>query len=96
MEPKGKSLTENEQSNEENSILPKELGSNSPSFSEIIEQKRNRLKIEDTHKRQTYFIRRDLIKEIEYLSKQEPRGFKTDLVNYAIEKLLREEFKKNL
>lgn len=74
----------------------KELEPVKPSFNEIIERKRKRLTIEDTHKRQTYFIRRDLIKEIEQLSKKEPRGFKTDLVNYAIEKLLREEFGKDI
>jgi hypothetical protein len=44
--------------------------------------------IEDTHTRQTYLIRNDLISRLERLSKGQRRGFKTEFVNDALELLL--------
>lgn len=44
--------------------------------------------IEDTHTRQTYLIRNDLIARLERLAKGQRRGFKTEFVNDALELLL--------
>ena len=50
--------------------------------------------VEDTHVRQTYLIRKDLIDELNELAKGKSRGFKTRVVNQALEyaiKMLKDE-----
>ena len=46
-------------------------------------------KVEDTHKRSTFNVKRDLIKRLDKLSKGK-HGFKTHFINYAIESSLDE------
>lgn len=46
-------------------------------------------KVEDTHKRSTFNVRRDLLKRLHKLSKGK-HGFKTQFINYAIESTLDE------
>lgn len=46
--------------------------------------------VEETHTRQTYLIRNDLIKRLEKIAKKQDRGFKTALVNEGIKRLLDE------
>ena len=57
---------------------------------QAFEKKTKRETVEDTHTRQTYLIRNDLIKRMDKLAKNKARGFKTMLVNHAIEKVLEE------
>ncbi|MGV3463697.1 MAG: hypothetical protein ACO1OT_00190 [Heyndrickxia sp.] len=52
------------------------------------EKDRKKLTFEMTHTRQTYFIKNDLIKKLNALAKKEKNGFKTYLVNYALEQVL--------
>lgn len=53
-------------------------------------QNKKKPTVEETHTRQTYLIRNELIAELEQLAKGQDRGFKTQLVNYALEKAIRE------
>lgn len=46
--------------------------------------------VEETHTRQTYLIRNQLIDQLEELAKGKDRGFKTQLVNYAIEQAIKQ------
>lgn len=57
---------------------------------QAFEKKTKRETVEDTHTRQTYLVRNDLIKRLDKLAKNKARGFKTMLVNHAIEKVLEE------
>lgn len=45
-------------------------------------------KMEDTHTRSTFLIRKDLANRLEKLSAKEKRGFKTRFINRAIEVML--------
>ncbi len=47
-------------------------------------------RMEDQFTRSTYFIRNNLLKTLDKMSKNEDRGFKTHFVNTAIEKLMLE------
>ncbi|GMA65966.1 hypothetical protein [Alicyclobacillus fastidiosus] len=58
-----------------------------------IEEFEKRIKkptIEETHTRGTWLVRNDLLKRLEKLAKNQQRGFKTHLVNYALERILDE------
>lgn len=44
--------------------------------------------VEETHTRQTYLIKNELISKLEELAAGKDRGFKTHLVNYAIEQVI--------
>jgi hypothetical protein len=46
--------------------------------------------VEETHTRQTYLIKNELIAELEKLAAGKDRGFKTHLVNYAIEQAIKQ------
>ena len=45
-------------------------------------------KVEDTHTRDTYLIRNDLLERFNKLAKNEKKGFKMRLINYVLEKEL--------
>lgn len=55
-----------------------------------FEEKKSKPTIEETHTRQTYLIRNDLIERLNKLARRKDRGFKTHLINYAIEQALNE------
>jgi len=57
---------------------------------EEFEKRLKRPKIEDTHSRATWLVKNDLLKRLERLAKNQERGFKTHLVNYALERILEE------
>jgi len=44
--------------------------------------------IEETHKRQTFLVKKDLIIRLDELAKKKRKGFKTEFINFAIENLL--------
>lgn len=46
--------------------------------------------IEQTHTRATWLIRNDLLKRLDKIAKNQHRGFKTHIINYAIERILDE------
>jgi hypothetical protein len=46
--------------------------------------------VEETHTRQTYLIKNELIAKLEELAAGKDRGFKTHLVNYAIEQAIKQ------
>lgn len=54
----------------------------------------NKEKLADTHERTTFYVRKDLNKRLDKLSKNK-RGFKKIFINIAIESLLNEMEKKN-
>lgn len=54
----------------------------------------NQEKLEDTHERTTFYVRKDLNKRLDKLSKSKKRGFKKIFINIAIESLLNEMEKK--
>jgi hypothetical protein len=64
-------------------------------LTEIIQEKENKLTFEEQHTRETFFIRNDLRTRFIELAKQHKRGFKTEIINYALEKALDEIEKKN-
>lgn len=48
-------------------------------------------KVSDTHKRATFLVRKELLKKIDTLAKDQ-HGFKTSFINFAIEKALIDTF----
>lgn len=57
-------------------------------LSKIVKKKE---KVEDTHTRRTFLVRNELLKELDDLASQiNNTGFKTEFINYAIEKGLLE------
>lgn len=62
------------------------------SFFEEMERRRRKPTFDQLHDRQTFFVRKNYIREIDKLSQKYSRGFKTAFINHAIAKLLREEF----
>lgn len=51
---------------------------------------KNKKTIDQTHTRQTYLVRNELIKRMNKLSKSQGKGFKTKVVNHALEMVLDE------
>ncbi|KXY33310.1 hypothetical protein [Bacillus sp. FSL K6-0067] len=93
-------LADNEKINERQEILKQVQESNKDNIHEPLQNheyihdnfteqflKRFSKKItkEDTHTRQTWLIKNDTIKRLERLSKGKRKGFKTELVNQALE-----------
>lgn len=64
-------------------------------FIQQFKEKAQKPTIEETHTRQTYLIKNEILTRLNKLAKGEKRGFKTDLVNYAIEKVIDEIENKN-
>lgn len=60
----------------------------------LVESKRKRKTIEDTHKRATFLFRKDLSKKLDKLIEEEDGLTKTAFINLAIEVLLKEYKKK--
>jgi len=60
------------------------------SFMEQFQKKINRPTVEQTHRRQTYLIHKELISRLERISKGQPKGFKTAVVNEGIRRVLDE------
>lgn len=85
-----KSNTKTEQSNGTVNSNSKTEQLNDADFLKQFKEKVQKPTIEDTHTRQTYLIRNDLLKRMNKAAKGKKRGFKTDLVNFAIEKVLDE------
>lgn len=84
-----KTVNSNSITEQSNVTIKQEEGGDS-GFLKAYEEKAKRKTIEETHTRQTYLIRNDLIKRMERLAEKKERGFKTALVNHAIEKVLEE------
>lgn len=55
---------------------------------QFLEQFNKKVTKEDTHTRQTWLIKNETIKRLEKLSKGKKKGFKTELVNQALEMFL--------
>ncbi|HDR4393044.1 hypothetical protein V4C29_23900 [Bacillus cereus] len=55
---------------------------------QFLEQFNKKVTKEDTHTRQTWLIKNETVKRLEKLSKGKRKGFKTELVNQAIEMIL--------
>ena|SRR5699024_3598487 len=55
----------------------------------IIDLVKKKERVEDTHTRNTFLIRNDLIQRLNHYSKHR-RGFKTEFINYVIEQGLDE------
>ncbi|MGE6964187.1 hypothetical protein ACQKIW_31010 [Bacillus thuringiensis] len=55
---------------------------------QFLEQFSNNATKEDTHTRQTWLIKNETIKRLDKLSKGKRKGFKTELVNQALEMFL--------
>lgn len=51
---------------------------------------KSRQTVEDTHTRKTFIVRNDLLRELDKLSKRQPRGFQMWFVNTAFERLIEE------
>lgn len=58
-------------------------------FSEEVETRKQKQRVEDTHKRSTFLFRRDLSDRLDEMAKADgSRGFKTMFINRAIESFL--------
>lgn len=57
-------------------------------FIDLFKEKEKKKTIEDTHTRSTFLVKNELLARMDKLAKKRKRGFKTDLVNHAIEQLL--------
>lgn len=56
---------------------------------QFLERFSTKLTKEDTHTRQTWLIKNETIKRLDKLSKGKRKGFKTELVNQALEMFLK-------
>lgn len=61
-----------------------------PPAIEEFEKRLNKPTIEETHTRATWLIRNDLLSRLNKLARHQQRGFKTYVVNYALESILDE------
>lgn len=60
-------------------------------FLRKMDAKKKKLRVEDTHTRSTFLFRNDLQSRLDKLAKKSKvRGFKTEFINDAIEKMLNE------
>ncbi|MED2749003.1 hypothetical protein P4278_30875 [Bacillus thuringiensis] len=55
---------------------------------QFLERFNKKVTKEDTHTRQTWLIKNETIKRLDKLSKSKKKGFKTELVNQALERFL--------
>lgn len=87
-------VTLNSNSNtEQSNVIRSGKNSSKTRIPRPIEEFEKRLKrptVEQTHTRATWLIRNDLLKRLDKLAKNQQRGFKTHLVNYALERILDE------
>lgn len=60
------------------------------SFTEKFEEKKKQKTVKETHKRQTYLIDNNLIHRLNRLANEQPKGFKTAVVNEGIRQMLDE------
>ncbi|MBP1996373.1 hypothetical protein [Paenibacillus eucommiae] len=56
----------------------------------LQEEKIDKKQRKETHTKHPFFIRNDLLERLDSLSKLKGKGFKTNLINYALEKSLDE------
>jgi hypothetical protein len=63
---------------------------NGKDFMERFQEKVNRPTFEKTHKRATFLVEKELLERLERLVAEQPRGFKTALINEALRRLLDE------
>lgn len=83
---------ENSDENSEEVINDQPIGATSDheqdNFWDLIDQEKKKKTVEETHTRQTYLIRNDLLKELNKVSRKQGKGFKTKVINYALEQFL--------
>lgn len=88
-EPNNEIVTEDVQESENNNDSEPEHEHVHDKFTEqFLEQFNKKVTKEDTHTRQTWLIKNETIKRLEKLSKGKRKGFKTELVNQALELFL--------
>ncbi|PGL14388.1 hypothetical protein CN912_06250 [Bacillus cereus] len=79
---------------QEPEVINEQINENKPEhvhdeFTEqFLEQFNKKVTKEDTHTRQTWLIKNETIKRLDKLSKGKKKGFKTELVNQALEMFL--------
>lgn len=61
-----------------------------PGFLDKFQARFSRPTIEDTHTRRTFLVRNDLLKRMDRMARKQRKGFKTHLLNHALEKVLDE------
>lgn len=66
----------------EESVEPEKNSVNSR-LSNLVSSKEE--KVEDTHKRSTFLVRKDLLRRLNKIAKSQKHGFKTEFINTAIE-----------
>jgi hypothetical protein len=59
-------------------------------FWSLIENEKKKKTVEETHTRQTYLIRNDILDRLQKNSMKQGKGFKTKVINYALEQFLDE------
>lgn len=80
-------LDKDEASGEQNDTSGEKENSEETFWSNFGQKKE---KVEDTHKRGTFLIRKDLLEEFNRLAEGQGKGFKTQAINYALENLIKE------
>ncbi|MED1535491.1 hypothetical protein [Bacillus pseudomycoides] len=60
------------------------------SLTSLMEKYDKKKTVEETHKRRTFLIRRELINRIDQIAKDKPKGFVTDLVNTALDSVVKQ------
>lgn len=71
-------------------MKPKQENETGNGFIEQFKEKATRKTVEDTHRRQTYLIHKELIKRLDRLARRQPKGFKTAVINEGIRRVLDE------
>lgn len=69
---------------------PDQTDGSGSGFIEQFKEKTTRKTVEETHRRQTYLIDKELIKRLDRLARRQPKGFKTAVINEGIRRVLDE------
>lgn len=77
-------IEENIEDKNQDQVKIENLTTDEDDLISIMNKKKNQKKIEDTHKRQTFLIKNELIEELESLYRVYGYGFKTEFINLAI------------
>ena len=68
----------------------KRLPTRVPEAIEEFEKRMRRPTVEQTHTRQTWLVNNELLRRLNKVARNQGRGFKTHLINYALERVLDE------
>jgi hypothetical protein len=79
----------------DNKILKRRQIVDIVNFQKAFNIEKNKTKVDESHQRSTFLIRKDLLEQFDYLANNQKRGFKTHFINYLLENGIEELNKHN-